>query len=44
MARKLDLGDRLPELVLQTTGGHVLRLPDGLDADYTILLFYRGHW
>ena len=44
MAEKLDIGARFPSLDLNLVGGGTLALPDGLDADYKIILFYRGHW
>ncbi len=44
MADKLDAGDVLPELTLKLVGGETLSVPDGIDADYAVLLFYRGYW
>lgn len=44
MAAKLDTGDRFPNLTLNLADGGRLELPDGLDAKYKIILFYRGHW
>lgn len=44
LAEKLDIGARFPSLDLKLVGGGTLALPDGLDADYKIILFYRGHW
>ncbi|HEY5896061.1 MAG TPA: hypothetical protein VIV54_00730 [Burkholderiales bacterium] len=44
MAAKLDTGDAFPRLSLHLTNGSTLELPDGLDAKYRIVLFYRGHW
>ena len=44
MADKLGIGDTFPGLGLDLVGGRSLSLPDGLDAKYKIVLFYRGHW
>ena len=44
MAAKLSTGDPFPRLTLKLVDGRSLELPDGLDAKYKIVLFYRGHW
>ena len=44
MAEKLGIGDTFPELQFDLVGGDGLSLPDGLDAKYKVILFYRGHW
>ena len=44
MAEKLDIGASFPKLTLDLVDGAKLDLPDGLDAKYRIVLFYRGHW
>ena len=44
MARKLDAGDRFPDMTLTLTGGGAVSLPDDLASDYGVILFYRGHW
>ncbi len=44
MAEKLNTGDRFPNLTLDLVDGTQLDLPDGLDARYKVILFYRGHW
>ena len=44
MADKLGIGDAFPELQFDLVGGGSLGLPDGLDAKYKVVLFYRGHW
>ena len=44
MAQKLDAGDRFPDMTLTLTGGGVVNLPDDLSSDYSVILFYRGHW
>ena len=44
MAEKLGIGGAFPTLQLDLVGGGTLSLPDGLDARYKVILFYRGHW
>ncbi len=44
MAEKLDAGANFPKLTLNLVDGSTLELPDGMDAKYRIVLFYRGHW
>ncbi len=44
MGKKLDMGDRFPNLTLNLVGGGALSIPDDLDTDYNVILFYRGHW
>ena len=44
MAEKLNTGDVFPRMTLNLVGGGRLELPDGLDAKWKIILFYRGHW
>lgn len=44
MAEKLQGGDTLPDLTLQTVDGAQIHLPRDLDTDYGVVLFYRGHW
>ena len=44
MADKLNTGDSFPNLTLDLVDGGRLELPDGLDARYKVILFYRGHW
>ncbi|MGW8271554.1 MAG: hypothetical protein ACWGNS_13960 [Burkholderiales bacterium] len=44
MADKLNSGDVFPKLTLNLVDGSVLELPDGIDAKYKVILFYRGHW
>jgi len=44
MADKLNTGDTFPTLTLDLVNGKKLTLPDGLDARYMVILFYRGHW
>ena len=44
MAEKLGIGDEMPSVKINVTDGSTLNLPDGLDARYKVILFYRGHW
>ncbi len=44
MAAKLGIGDTFPSLTLQLVGSGTLDLPQGIDARYKVILFYRGHW
>ena len=44
MADKLGIGSTFPHITLNLVDGGTLELPDGVDAKYRILLFYRGHW
>ena len=44
MAEKLNSGEPFPKLRLNLVAGATLELPDGLDARYKVILFYRGHW
>jgi len=44
MAEKLNSGNPFPRITLNLVGGGTLELPDGLDARYKVILFYRGHW
>jgi hypothetical protein len=44
MADKLDIGAPFPRITLKLVSGDTLTLPEGLNARYGIVLFYRGHW
>jgi len=44
MADKLDAGDNFPTMKLKLVDAATLELPDGLDAKWKVILFYRGHW
>lgn len=41
---KLENGQRLPDLTVQTVEDGEMRLPDDLEEGWTAILFYRGHW
>ncbi|MFT7127911.1 MAG: peroxiredoxin [Gammaproteobacteria bacterium] len=42
--KKLDSGDQLPEFTLTVGAGEQIILPQDINTDYAIILFYRGHW
>ena len=44
MSEKLDAGATFPNMTLNLSAGGSLTLPGDLEPNYTILLFYRGHW
>ena len=44
MAEKLDTGARFPTLTLRRSDGASVTLPEGIDTDFAVVLFYRGHW
>ena len=41
---KLGSGDTLPVITLQTVSHGEINLPGDIDADFAVVLFYRGHW
>ncbi len=42
--QKLTTGDEFPNLTLNLTDGGALELPQDINTDFAIVLFYRGHW
>ncbi len=44
VAEKLDAGSAFPKTRLQLVDGGVRTLPDDIETDYAVVLFYRGHW
>ena len=40
----LDTNDLFPSLELQLVSGESCVFPKGLGDDYSVILFYRGHW
>ena len=44
MSRQLNSGDLFPQYYVQLTDGRALTIPDGLNGEYAILIFYRGVW
>ena len=41
---KLTAGDMFPRLELEDANGQRFVLPDDIETDFAIVLFYRGHW
>lgn len=41
---RLENGDRFPTLTAPTVDGGETTLPDDLEGDWAVLIFYRGHW
>jgi len=41
---QLKNGDPFPEIKGQTIDGESLSIPIGLDYEWNVVLFYRGHW
>ena len=44
MTEKLDAGASFPKLALHQLDGSETVLPDAIESDYAVVLFYRGHW
>ena len=44
MTRQLNSGDIFPRYDVHTVTAGTLRIPDDLSGEYSVLLFYRGHW
>ena len=45
VANRLDIGDAFPKTTFNLVGGGgTVTVPDDLKAEYSIVLFYRGHW
>lgn len=44
MTEKLHIGSAFPVITIPLVGGGSFELPDGLNAKYGVVLFYRGHW
>jgi hypothetical protein len=42
--KRLDAGDRFPEMVLRFTDGSTQGFPDAVAGAYRVLLVYRGVW
>jgi peroxiredoxin len=41
---KLGPGDTFPSLSLKIAGGGEVVLPEAIETDFAVVLFYRGHW
>ena len=44
VGEKLRIGDTFPSVTLNLVGGSSVTLPDELESDFAVVLFYRGHW
>ena len=44
LAEKFGIGATFPKITLNLVDGSTLNLPDGMNAKYSVILFYRGHW
>ena len=44
MGKKLYAGDIFPNLMVHVASGRTFDLKSNLEANYNIVLFYRGHW
>jgi len=40
----LDTNDMFPQLELQLVSGEKLKLPEGIEEGYGVIIIYRGHW
>ena len=41
---RLNNGDKFPSVSGRTVGGESLTIPEDLKQEWTVVLFYRGHW
>ena len=44
MARQLNPGDPFPNYHIQAAVGRTLSIPQDLDGEYAVIIFYRGIW
>jgi peroxiredoxin len=44
MTAILGPGDSFPAMSLNLAGGGTVDLPGDLKSNYSVILFYRGHW
>ncbi len=40
----LDTNDMFPQMEFQLVSGEKLKLPEGMDQGYSVVLIYRGEW
>lgn len=40
----LETGQRFPEMEARSTDGITVRVPDAVEGNASVLIFYRGHW
>ena len=41
---KLENGDRLPSLTADRADGGSMTLPEDVEGQWALVVFYRGHW
>lgn len=44
MARQLGPGDPFPNYTVPTAAGRLLNIPSDINAEYAVIIFYRGIW
>lgn len=44
MGRQLNAGDTFPHYTVQTVDHRTLQIPDDLNGEYAVIIFYRGVW
>jgi peroxiredoxin len=44
MAKQLNPGDPFPDYTVRLTDGRTLRIPEELQGEYAVIIFYRGIW
>ncbi len=44
MSDKLGIGAMFPQMKIDLVFGGSIDLPEGINAKYRVVLFYRGHW
>ena len=44
MAKQLNPGDRFPSYTVALTDGRKLNIPEDLQGEYAVIIFYRGIW
>lgn len=42
--RKLDIGDKFPDMDLSLISGKIITIPGMLKGKWGVFLVYRGHW
>lgn len=44
MAKQLNPGDPFPQFTVATVGGPTLSIPNDLNGEYAVIIYYRGIW
>jgi peroxiredoxin len=44
VAKQLNPGDRFPSYTVALTQGEKLHIPEDLQGEYAVIIFYRGVW